>query len=314
MSNKPATPSGSLEPAGGPSEPTAGVSRHVALWSFVCVGIIAAVAAAVVLVTRSGAHTPPVRQAVAPLGTVTAPTNTPNTSPGAAQPTGIPGNWRLVLNSTFNGDALDTTIWRAGWFGNGITGPVNPHEEACYSPDNVTFSDAWVNLAITQEPSTCGGVRKPYTGALLSSNPADGRANGGFQFKYGVLEAKAYIPSAGRLIADWPTVMALGQQWPKYGEDDVMEGLSGTPCFHFHNQRGQAGGCAAWVTAGWHTFASVWKPNSVEYFYDGVLVGKVVKGVTSRPQYIVLLNTVSARAPQVARADVMRVAYVRVWQ
>jgi beta-glucanase (GH16 family) len=228
---------------------------------------------------------------------------------------GIPGHWRLTLNSTFSDDRLDSAVWRPGWFGTGITGPVNQHEETCYSSDNVVFPrGGGVSLEITKQRSTCDGLRQPYTGALLSTNPEDGRTSGGFQFRYGVLQAKVYIPGDGRLIADWPTVMALGQQWPKYGEDDVMEGLGGSACFHFHNRRGQAGGCAMWVTGGWHTFASDWQRHSVSYYYDGVLVGKVVKGITSKPQYIVVLNTVSARDPQVARADAMRVAYVRVWQ
>lgn len=205
-------------------------------------------------------------------------------------------------------------MWQTGWFGSGVTAPIAPSELACYNPANVTLpGDGSVHLALTDTPSTCGGVQKPYTGALLSSNPSDGRAGGGFQYTYGVLEARVYVPASGSQTANWPAVFTDGQSWPTDGEDDVMEGLSGELCFHFHSPSGGPGQCVAGAAAGWHTFASDWEPGSVTYYYDGVRVGQITTGVTSSPMYIILVNTTSAASPQVAPAA-MRVDYVRVWQ
>ena len=192
---------------------------------------------------------------------------------------------------------------------------MNSLEEDCYSPSNVSFSGADLDLNVTDASSTCGGQTHPYTGALISSNPSDGRTGGGFQYTYGFLEAKVYIPASGTKVADWPAVWADGQSWPNDGEDDIMEGLGGSACFHFHNPAGYAGGCDTGITPGWHTFASDWEPGSITYYYDGKDVGTLTSGISSAPMYIVLDNTVSSNYPSViVGSDTMQVAYVRVWQ
>jgi beta-glucanase (GH16 family) len=165
--------------------------------------------------------------------------------------------------------------------------------------------------------SDCQGVSRPYTGAVLSTNPSDGRRHGGFQYTYGVLQARVYIPRAGSRIADWPAVMTLGQSWPEDGEDDILENVQGTACAHFHsplNVFAGLGGCDRYLRPGWHTVASDWEPGSVTWYYDGVKIAHVTQGVTSAPMYLVLVDTVSAKAPAIARPSAMRVQYVRVWQ
>jgi beta-glucanase (GH16 family) len=240
----------------------------------------------------------------------------PSPAPLTPSPAGMPGTWKLALDSEFTGTALDTSIWQAGWFGSGTTSPVNSLEQDCYSSNNVVFpGDGSVHLKVTNTPSTCGGVTRPYTGALLSSNPNDGRAGGGFQYTYGALEARVYIPAAGTQVANWPAVWTDGQPpWPANGENDIMEGLSGQTCFHFHSPSGGPGACVAGSYSGWHTFASDWEPGSVTYYYDGVKVGQITTGITSSPMYIVLDNAVSQTSPALAAPADMRVADVRVWQ
>jgi beta-glucanase (GH16 family)/transcriptional regulator with XRE-family HTH domain len=233
----------------------------------------------------------------------------------ALSPVGIPGAWNVVVDAEFSGTSLDTSIWQPGWFGSGTTGPINPLEAACYSSNNVMLpGDGSVHLKVTASPSTCKGMTKPYTGALLSSNPHDGRASGGFEYTYGVLEARVYVPASGSQLANWPAVWADGQSWPATGEDDIMEGLGGHACFHFHSTAGGPGACAAGSTPGWHTFASDWEPGSVTYYYDGVKVGQITTGITASPMYIVLDNTVASGSGALAKPADAQVAYVRVWQ
>lgn len=233
-------------------------------------------------------------------------------------PTGIPGHWKLILNSSFSGHSLDTRIWQTGWFGpdREITGPINAHEAACYSSDNVSFPHAGgMALTITHTPSYCRGGKHPYTAAMVTTNPAD-RRGGGFQYRYGVLEARVFFPGIGGLLADWSSVATFGQVWPRDGEDDILEALSGMACYHFHSVSHKSAGlgaCGA-VRPGWHTVAANWQPGVVTYYYDGVRVGAVVKDVTSAPMYIALINTVSAKTPWLDLVDTMRVGYVRVWQ
>lgn len=235
------------------------------------------------------------------------------------KPDGIPGRWKLVLNAGFTGRSFDDSVWRAGWFGTGVTGPINKHELACYRSSNVVSTQhEAVRLEVTADRSRCKGRARRFTGALLSTNPKDGRARGGFRYRYGVVEARVYLPGVGSKIADWPSVMTLGQVWPRDGEDDVMENLGGTVCFHFHSPGhapgGNLGACDPGVTPGWHTVASDWEPHSVTWYYDGIEVGHVIKGITSAPMYIVLVDTVSSKSLGVIRPAAMRVAYVRVWR
>jgi beta-glucanase (GH16 family) len=235
-------------------------------------------------------------------------------------PLGVAGSWKLVLNSEFGGTTLNTRIWRPDWFGAStqITAPINVNEVACYNPGNVTFpGDGAMNLSVTHVSSTCKGVTHPYSGAIVSTNPEDGRNGGGFQFTYGVIQAEIYVPAARGLIANWPVFTTLGQDWPVTGEDDLMEGIAGTVCSRFHspiNAHVGLGGCDPGFTAGWHIVTANWAPNSITWYYDGVSIYHESRGVTSAPMYIVLVNSVSANWLNVAKPATMKVAYVRVWQ
>ena len=96
-----------------------------------------------------------------------------------------------------------------------------------------------------------------------------------------------WLPANTGQTANWPAFWADGTgAWPSTGELDVIEGLHGRDCFHFHSSAGVPGGCATLDTpAGWHTFGARWAPGSVTYFYDGQKVGEVTEGVTDAPMY-----------------------------
>src|SRR6185437_15367710 len=68
------------------------------------------------------------------------PTASPSPSPSATTPgpVGQSGSWNLIFSDEFNSTALDRTKWTPGWFGSGITGPVNSSELACYDSAHVT--------------------------------------------------------------------------------------------------------------------------------------------------------------------------------
>jgi hypothetical protein len=235
-------------------------------------------------------------------------------------PVGVSGTWNLKLDSEFNGPSLDTSIWRSGWFGSnssGFSGPINSSETACYTANNVTFpGDGTMHLNVTHTASTCSGVNEPWTGGVVTTNPNDGRSSGGYQYTYGLVEARVYVPADGTGIANWPAVWADGQSWPNDGEDDILESINNKVCSTFHDPLGAPHVCmnTGEITPGWHTFASDWEPGSVTYYYDGTDEGTVTSGVTSAPMYLILDNTVDATDYTNNVADAMQVQYVRVWQ
>ena len=230
-------------------------------------------------------------------------------------PTGVPGDWTLKFDDEFNGTGLDTANWSTGWFGPGITSPVNSQEEDCYDPAQVAESDGTLDLTLIQKSEDCGISDPQYTTGLVSTK-------GKFSFTYGFIEARVRLPSVpgnpGE-AADWPGVWLDGQNWPEDGEIDIAEGLNGRVCAHFHGPAdpqgigaGNGTGCPGGTyTDGWHTFAANWEPGIITYYYDGVDIGSVTSDVTSAPMFVVL--DYAAGHPFQAPAT-MKIDYVRVWQ
>ncbi|MEU9046887.1 MULTISPECIES: glycoside hydrolase family 16 protein [unclassified Kitasatospora] len=264
--------------------------------------------------TTSPSPTTTATASPSPTATATAtatPSPTATTAPTtgtSAGPLGISGAWRPVFADEFNGSSLDAAKWNPNWFGCSTctTQPVNSQESAAYSPSQVSVSGGSLHLAAVQKPATVNGKTYPYTSGLINTN---GKA----QFSYGAFEARIYLPPSGSQVANWPAFWTDGQNWPTDGEMDVMEGLGGEACYHFHSDAGGPGGCAHGDFSGWHTYGAEWAPGSVTYYYDGVKVGQITTGITAAPMYLILNNAVDSKYPAVTPAD-MQVDYVRVWQ
>jgi beta-glucanase (GH16 family) len=137
-----------------------------------------------------------------------------------------------------------------------------------------------------------------------------------FSFTYGYMEARIWLPGSG-VLADWPAFWAHGfSSDGTDGEIDVMEGLGGQACAHFHNMDSGPGTCVQGTfTGGWHTFAADWEPGSITYYYDGTKVWRATSGITSEPMYLVLDLAISAElSPPITLPATMSIDYVRVWQ
>jgi beta-glucanase (GH16 family) len=244
----------------------------------------------------------------------------PAQAAAATAPLGDPGSWHAIFDDEFDSTSLDSSNWSTGWFGSGITGPINPYDElSCYDPAEVSEGGGELDLGIAAKAETCssgtGLLSQPYATGLVTTD-------GHFSYTYGFLEARVWLPATSSgSIADWPAVWAEGQDWPQDGEDDVVEGLAGQACWHFHYGTSQIdvngpGGCASGSYAGgWHTFGSDWEPGSVTYYYDGQRVGQITTGITSAPMYLILgLAVDDTYGGPILTPDAMRVDYVRVWQ
>jgi beta-glucanase (GH16 family) len=232
---------------------------------------------------------------------------------GTLMPAGVSGDWTLRFDSEFNGNSLNTAQWSTGWYGSGITPPVNSSEDDCYDPAEVSEGGGALSLSLVRQSENCGG-QEDYAGGLVSTV-------GKFSFTYGFIQARVWLPgvpgSPGQ-VANWPAVWADGQNWPADGEIDIAEGLGGV-CAHFHGPEnpdgigaGGGSGCPGGTYGdGWHTFAADWEPGSITYYYDGADIGSVTSGVTSAPMFLILDNATAGSALVPAT---MKVAYVRVWQ
>jgi beta-glucanase (GH16 family) len=242
----------------------------------------------------------------------TGPTGVTGTSPnGLLAPLGATGNWQIAFDDEFNTSSLDTSLWSVGWFGSGITRAVNGLEDACYDPANVSQSGGELDLALAKKTESCGGTQ-PYAGALVSTNHR-------FSFTYGFVEVRAWLAGSGSTVYDWPQIWTDGQSWPQNGEIDLLEGLGGSACYHWHGPPSGVGygSCPGGPFAGgWHTFGVDWEPGIVTYYYDGRNVGSVANVtslITSNPMYLILTSSTSGssvvQAPVTERFD-----YVRVWQ
>lgn len=227
----------------------------------------------------------------------------------APAPVGIHRHGKMIFDDEFTGSTLGGA-WCPGWFGRGTSGPVNSSEIGPYLSSNVTVHDGVLNL-----------TEDGHYGALVSTNPSD-RCHGqhpGFQFTYGIIEFRAWLPPAPQGVANWPALWTDGQHWPQNGEIDVLEAFDGMAWAHYHYGHGESdwhpdNGVmvpGSWA-GGWHTFAADWRPGRITFYYDGRKVWHTSTGVVNDPMYAIIDYTVNSGDP-VTRAT-MKIDYVRVWQ
>ena len=175
------------------------------------------------------------------------------------------------------------------------------------SPANVQVNNGELDLVLSRVPSWCNGKQKPWTSGMVTTD-------GKFQFTYGVMEARIWVPGpAGGPTQDWASFWAVGQSWLADGELDVVETF-GQPCSYYHapGLRGLGLCVPGRWTGSWHTFSADWEKGSVTFYYDGRQVWRDTRRIASAPLYLVLgLGTWYGHA---GVAGTERVQYVKVWQ
>lgn len=248
--------------------------------------------------------------------------NTPNKSSKAR--TGDKG-WKLIFSDEFNqtGD-FDTTKW-------------------AYSP---RWSPAWAKyLTASKEYVQVEGKRlvlrmddKKVAGDDVPYHSGGIQTSGKFSFTYGKVEVRAKF-NKGK--GSWPAIWLMPEpphaygNWPNSGEIDVMEHVNHEPVVHqtIHNAlvTGQDGGSTAAHSSAYdendfNTYGIVWKPDSIQFFINGILKYTYAKPVnaTSRqwpfdkPFYLILNQSGGAGWPgAITNTElpfVMEVDWVRVYQ
>ncbi len=232
-------------------------------------------------------------------------------------PLGVPGNWRLRFDAVFTGVGLDRTTWQPNWLGEAasdVTPAPNSSDLSCAAPSQVAVAGGLLELAAVRRRCTAdNGTRYRYASGVVTTVDS-------FRFTYGYVEARVDLPAQGGTPVNFPAVWADGTgHWPSTGELDVLEvlhscgpGLS----YHFHSDLGSSGGCVRLPrAAGWHTVGADWQHGAVTYYYDGHEVGKISSGITGRPMFLILDNSVNpGTGGPVSVPSVLKIAYVRVWE
>lgn len=260
-------------------------------------------------------------------------TATPQTTQSSEQsqlPLGQSGNWKMIFSDNFDGSTLDQTKWTTCYtnadFKVGNNDCIHNNELELYRPENVFPKDGSLILQAQRQDVTVGGQSFHYTAGMISSDPTSVGNNGGFAFSYGYAEMRAKLPSGQGL---WPAFWLLPQDgsWPP--EIDVFEILGNSPNMdnmNYHYPNGNDGGDHTGTTwrgpdfsAGWHTYAIDWEPDSITWYIDGVARFHTSQHITSKPMYLLANLAVGGDWPGPPHASTpfpadYQIDYIHVWQ
>lgn len=197
---------------------------------------------------------------------------------------------KVVFFDDFSGKQLDRTKWNVVTTGMHVNNELQAYVDTNATIYTVTgaAAEGAKNGALVLRPQSMPGFK---TKDGQNFDFISGRINteGKFDFSYGTAEARIKLTDG---VGLWPAWWMLGSgNWPECGEIDIMEwvgekdwasaavhgpGYSGeTP---FVNRQYFAKGND--VTQ-WHTYAVEWTPDALNFKYDGKLMFRVNKKMTS---------------------------------
>jgi len=219
--------------------------------------------------------------------------------------------YHLVWSDEFEGTTLDTTKWGYRYLGK--------RRDAMNVKGTVTL-DGDGHLVLTTRRNGDG-----YEAAMIGTE-------GTFETTFGYFECRVKLQ---REVGHWS---AFWIQSPTIGEPIDDPALAGTEIDVFeylrkhgdrvvHNlhwngygeHKRSVGGRAEveGLSEGWHTFGVLWTESGYVFYVDGVETWRTQKGVSQRPQYMILSLEVGKWAGDIREAnlpDHLLVDYVRVYQ
>lgn len=247
------------------------------------------------------------------------------------------------------GSTIDQKIWTAR---NCHRTPVSFGGGACFDAEVVYYAPSAIKLdgsadgAAVISTSRISGALPSDSGKCLTAYCAfvSGRfdTHGKVSFQYGFIEARIKMPAgSGNHPAFWMLGDNINQVgWPYSGEMDITEIHSNEPttttsathystvnspntCCGNHQYKVAALGVGADVSAGYHTYAVAWMPNSISYYVDNRLISLTTPAnlggvwVFNSKFFLILNNAVNAGFSgswQNLQSSTMSIDWVRSYQ
>lgn len=207
-------------------------------------------------------------------------------------PLGVPGQWRLVFDDEFNGNALNQNTWdaRNGW--------TNQND----------VTDHLSNIRVT------GGHL-----ILRLASARSGAAIGSNHFSLAVGEyaqARIKFAGAGQTVYNWPAWWVSGPNWPAAGENDIAEGL-GPLTINYHSPAGafNTGSVRGNWAGSYHTYGIFRSRLYSRVYWDGRLVRTYRTDDDGAPQMLIFTMGYAHNGtrPYTGASGQMVVDYVRAW-
>jgi beta-glucanase (GH16 family) len=185
--------------------------------------------------------------------------------------------WTKSFDESFSGDLNNWNIWHGGAFNN---------ELQLYQAANLSVSGG--NLVISARQETVTGPTNPFDPAPKDFNYTSGRIESKTNFSANSsvprvrMMARIKLPSGYGM---WPAFWSYGDPWPTHGEIDILE-ARGQEDFKYQTNyfygkvanRNLVRNAVGFVTTGtslqscYHVYEVIWSQNTLEFYFDGVLV------------------------------------------
>jgi beta-glucanase (GH16 family) len=258
----------------------------------------------------------------------------------------------LLWSDDFKG-SKDSSINSKNWSArNCHRTPSGMGGGACFDSEVVYYAPSAIKLDGTEDGAAListtriSGALPSDAGKCLTSYCAfvSGRfdTHGKVSFQYGFIEARIKMPAgSGNHPAFWMLGDNINQVgWPYSGEMDITEIHSNEPttttsathystvnspntCCTNHQYKVASLSVGADVTAGYHTYAVAWMPNSISYYVDNRLISTTTPAnlgglwVFNSKFFLILNNAVNqsfSGSWQNLQSSTMSIDWVRSYQ
>ena len=247
------------------------------------------------------------------------------------------------------GSSINSSNWSAR---NCHRTPTGMGGGACFDSEVVYYAPSAIKLDGSEDgaavitttriagalPSDAGKCLTGYCGFVSGRFDTHGKV----AFQYGFIEARIKMPAgSGNHPAFWMLGDNINQVgWPYSGEMDITEIHSNEPttttsathystvnspntCCTNHQYKVAALGVGADTSAGYHTYAVAWMPNSISYYVDNRLISTTTPSnlgglwVFNSKFFLILNNAVNAGFSgswQNLQSSTMSIDWVRSYQ
>ena len=247
------------------------------------------------------------------------------------------------------GSSINSSNWSAR---NCHRTPSGMGGGACFDSEVVYYAPSAIKLDGSEDgtavitttrvtgalPSDAGKCLTGYCGFVSGRFDTHGKV----AFQYGFIEARIKMPAgSGNHPAFWMLGDNINQVgWPYSGEMDITEIHSNEPttttsathystvnspntCCTNHQYKVAALGVGADTSAGYHTYAVAWMPNSISYYVDNRLISTTTPSnlgglwVFNSKFFLILNNAVNASFSgswQNLQSSTMSIDWVRSYQ